>query len=56
MIAHPYRKLMVARDEVDQAAAVLIMSAAAAVRMGISSDKLVYIHGSGIAWTRIYFL
>ncbi len=49
MIAYPYRKWMCARDEVDQSAAVIIMSLAEARRRGISEAKLVFIHGSGDA-------
>jgi len=40
MIGYPYRKNMCARDEVDQAAAILMMSWAEAIRRGISSDKI----------------
>ncbi|MGE2734853.1 acetyl-CoA acetyltransferase [Mycolicibacterium vaccae] len=45
MICDPYPRLMVARDQVNQGAAVLIMSVAAARRLGVSEDKWVYLHG-----------
>jgi acetyl-CoA C-acetyltransferase len=49
VFGYPYRKWMCARDEVDQSAAVIMMSWAEAERRGISNDKLVFIHGSGDA-------
>jgi acetyl-CoA C-acetyltransferase len=49
VFGYPYRKWMCARDEVDQSAAVIMMSWAEAKRRGISDDKLVFIHGSGDA-------
>lgn len=45
MICDPYPRLLVARDTVNQGAAVLVMSVAAARRFGVPSDKWVYLHG-----------
>eukprot|EP00941_MAST-03F_sp_MAST-3F-sp1_P002705 g2705.t1 len=47
MISFPYRKWMCARDEVNQSACILLMSAEEAEKRGIDERKLVYIHGSG---------
>ncbi|WP_395310115.1 acetyl-CoA acetyltransferase [Mycobacterium sp. AMU20-3851] len=45
MICDPYPRLMVARDQVNQGAAVLIMSVAAARRLSVPEEKWVYLHG-----------
>ncbi len=45
MICDPYPRLMVARDQVNQGAAALLMSVAAARRLGVAEDKWVYVHG-----------
>jgi acetyl-CoA C-acetyltransferase len=45
MIADPYTRLLVARDQVNQAAAVLIASTEAARELGIDPAKWVYLHG-----------
>ena len=45
MVAYPYTKAMVARDAVNQAAAVILTSEEAARRMGIAETKWVYLHG-----------
>ena len=45
MICDPYPRRMVARDQTNQGAAVLIMSVATARRLGISDDKFVFLHG-----------
>mmetsp|Transcript_12063 Transcript_12063/g.13874 ORF Transcript_12063/g.13874 Transcript_12063/m.13874 type:complete len:573 (+) Transcript_12063:112-1830(+) len=50
MIGYPYTKNMVARDEVDQSAMILVMSWAEAERRGISRDKLVFLWSSGDAY------
>jgi acetyl-CoA C-acetyltransferase len=44
-IADPYTRLLVARDQVNQAAAVLLMSAGAAERLGVPRDRWVFLHG-----------
>jgi acetyl-CoA C-acetyltransferase len=45
MICDPYPRLLVARDQVNQGAAVLLMSAAAARRLGVAEEKWVYLRG-----------
>jgi acetyl-CoA C-acetyltransferase len=45
MICDPYPRLMVARDQVNQGAAALLMSVTAARRLGVAEDKWVYLHG-----------
>ncbi len=45
MIADPYPRFLVARDQVNQGAAVLLMSVEAARRLGIDESKWVFLHG-----------
>lgn len=45
MVCDPYPRLLVARDQVNQGAAVLLMSVAAAQRLGVPEDKWVYLRG-----------
>lgn len=45
LIADPYPRLMVSRDQVNQGAAVIVTSAGTAKQLGISEDKWVYLHG-----------
>lgn len=45
MICDPYPRLLVARDQVNQGAAVLVMSVEAAQRLGVPEDRWVYLHG-----------
>ena len=45
MICDPYPRLIVARDQVNQGAAALMMSVAAARRLGVAEDKWVYVRG-----------
>jgi acetyl-CoA C-acetyltransferase len=45
MIADPYPRLLVARDQVNQGAAVLLMSVEAAKRLGVREDNWVYLRG-----------
>lgn len=45
MICDPYPRLMVARDQVNQGAAVLIMSVAAARRLSVPERNWVYLRG-----------
>lgn len=52
MIADPYTLKMVSRDQVNQGAAVLIMSRRAALAAGIDETKFIYIHGSALAQER----
>jgi acetyl-CoA C-acetyltransferase len=44
-VAFPYTKYMCAVMNVDQAAAVLMMSRAEAQRRGVAADRLLYLHG-----------
>jgi acetyl-CoA C-acetyltransferase len=44
-IADPYTRYLVARDKVNQGAAVLLMSVAAARRLGVPEDRRVFLHG-----------
>jgi len=45
MICDPYPRLMVARDQVNQGAAVLMMSVESARRLGVPEEKWVYLRG-----------
>lgn len=45
MIADPYPQRLVARDQVNQGAAVVLMSVAQARELGISEDRWVYLQG-----------
>ncbi|WP_036555487.1 acetyl-CoA acetyltransferase [Nocardioides insulae] len=45
MIADPYPRYLVARDQVNQGAAVLIASVGAARRLGVPEDRWVYLSG-----------
>jgi acetyl-CoA C-acetyltransferase len=45
MIADPYPRLLVARDQVNLGAAVLMMSVEAAKRLGVPEDNWVYLRG-----------
>jgi acetyl-CoA C-acetyltransferase len=44
-IADPYTRYLVAREKVNQGAAVLLMSLAAAQRLGVPAERLVFLHG-----------
>lgn len=45
LVAEPYGRLVVARDQVNQGAAVVIASIAEARRLGVPEKRWVYIHG-----------
>ncbi|MGH3598299.1 MAG: acetyl-CoA acetyltransferase, partial [Mycobacterium sp.] len=45
MISEPYPRLLVARDQVNQGAAVLLMSVQATRNLGVPEDNWVYLHG-----------
>ncbi len=45
MISDPYPRLLVARDQVNQGAAAVMMSVDAARRLGVPEEKWVYLHG-----------
>ncbi|GAA1879200.1 acetyl-CoA acetyltransferase [Williamsia serinedens] len=44
-ITDPYTRLMIARDQVNQAAAVVVMSVARARDLGVPEDRWVFLHG-----------
>ncbi|GAC66470.1 acetyl-CoA acetyltransferase [Gordonia soli] len=44
-LADPYTRLLVARDQVNQAAATLVLSVRSARALGISPDRWVFLHG-----------
>jgi acetyl-CoA C-acetyltransferase len=45
MISDPYPRLLVARDQVNQGAAAVLMSVGAAQRLGVPEENWVYLHG-----------
>jgi acetyl-CoA C-acetyltransferase len=45
LIADPYTRYIVAREKVNQGAAVLLMSVAAADRLGVPASRRVFLHG-----------
>ncbi|MCC6924566.1 acetyl-CoA acetyltransferase [Novosphingobium sp.] len=45
LVAEPYGRLVVSRDQVNQGAAVVLASAGEARRLGVPSDRWVYVHG-----------
>jgi acetyl-CoA C-acetyltransferase len=45
MISDPYPRLLVARDQVNQGAAALLMSVEAARKLAVPEDNWVYLHG-----------
>ena len=45
MICDPYPRLLVARDQVNQGAAAIVMSVEAARRLGVPEEKWVYLRG-----------
>ncbi|MCX5045649.1 acetyl-CoA acetyltransferase [Aldersonia sp. NBC_00410] len=45
MIADPYPRLLMARDQVNQGAAVLLTSVGAATELGVPQDRWVFLHG-----------
>jgi acetyl-CoA C-acetyltransferase len=45
MIADPYPRLMVSRDQVNQGAAVLLMAVSIAMEIGVPVDHWVFLHG-----------
>ncbi|MCA1749064.1 MAG: acetyl-CoA acetyltransferase [Sphingomonadales bacterium] len=45
IVAEPYPRMTVARDQVNQAAAILIASAGKARRLGVPEERWVHIHG-----------
>lgn len=49
MIADPYPLKLVSRDQVNQAAAVVLMSVKAAREAGVEEGKWIYLHGAALA-------
>lgn len=49
MIADPYPLKLVSRDQVNQAAAVLLMSVKAAREAGVPEERWVFLHGAALA-------
>lgn len=49
IVAEPYTKSMIARDQVNQAAAIVISSVAAARDLGVPEDRWVHIHAATTA-------
>ena len=45
LLAEPYGRLVVARDQVNQGAAIVLASVGEARRLGVPEDRWVYIHG-----------
>lgn len=45
MIAHPYRKLMVANISVNQGAAIILTSLSKARNLGLDDGRLIFVHG-----------
>ncbi|MFT3714508.1 MAG: acetyl-CoA acetyltransferase [Gordonia sp. (in: high G+C Gram-positive bacteria)] len=45
MVAYPYPRRLIARDQVNQAAAVVLMSVRAATEAGIDPSRWVFLHG-----------
>ncbi|NYI75544.1 acetyl-CoA acetyltransferase [Nocardioides panzhihuensis] len=52
MIADPYPRFVVSRDQVNQGAAALVTSVATAERLGIPQEKWVFLHGHADAFER----
>jgi acetyl-CoA C-acetyltransferase len=49
IVADPFTRMLVARDQVNQAAAVILTSVAKARALGVPEDRFVYLHGQGDA-------
>lgn len=49
IVAEPYPRMTVARDQVNQAAAIILASAGLARALGVSQDKWVHIHAVTVA-------
>lgn len=53
-VVHPYPRLLVARDGVDQAAAVVLTTVEKAQALGISEERWVFLHGCADLRDRLY--
>jgi acetyl-CoA C-acetyltransferase len=49
IVADPFTRMLVARDQVNQAAAVILTSVGKARALGVPEDRFVYLHGQGDA-------
>ena len=49
IVADPFTRMLVARDQVNQAASVLLTSVGKARELGVPMDRWVYLHGQGDA-------
>jgi acetyl-CoA C-acetyltransferase len=49
IVAEPFTRMLVARDQVNQAAAVILTSLATAKALGVPQDRWVFLHGEGDA-------
>lgn len=49
LVSDPYTIKLVARDQVNQGAAVLVMNLGAALKAGIARDRIVFLHGAALA-------
>jgi acetyl-CoA C-acetyltransferase len=49
MVGYPYTKLMNANDAVDQGAALIVCSSAAAARLGVPRERWIFVHGGADA-------
>lgn len=52
MVADPYPRFVVSRDQVNQGAACVLMSVAAARRLGVPEDRWVFLHGHADTFER----
>ena len=52
IIAEPYPRFLVSRDQVNQGAAVVVMSVAAARRLGVPESSWVFLHGHADTFER----
>jgi acetyl-CoA C-acetyltransferase len=49
IVADPFTRMLVARDQVNQAAAVILTSVGMATKLGVPKDRWVFLHGEGDA-------
>ncbi len=54
IIADPYTRMLVSRDQVNQAAALILTSAGTARELGIPEDRWVYLHGYAAATEHLF--
>ena len=56
MISHPYGRLLNARDSVDLASAVVLMSYRRARELGVATERIVFLHGCADVSDRVLML